>query len=52
MHFDSDLVCGEFCCAVKVKKHHVVLSQQLCDPATSVVDAWLTFEGYDTGLGH
>ena len=52
MHFDSDLVCGEFCCAVKVKKHHVVLSQQPCDPAASDVDVWLISEGYDTSLIH
>ena len=52
MHFDSDLVCGEFCCAVKVKKHHVVLSQQPCDPVASDVDVWLISEGYDTSLSH
>ena len=51
-HFDSDLVCGEFCCAVKVKKHHVVLSQQPCDRAASDVDVWLISEGYDTSLSH
>ena len=52
MHFDSALVCGEFCCAGKVKKHHVVLSQQLCDPVASGIDVWLISEGYGTGLGH
>ena len=52
MHFHSDLVCGECCCAVKVKKHHVVLSQQPCDRAASDVDVWLISEGYDTSLSH